>query len=61
MATIVNNPQASENSNGPLTAIVIIVGLIVIGFLGYRYGLPAIRQMTSGGATLNVNVSQPKP
>lgn len=61
MATIVNNPSSSDNSNGPLTAIVIIIGLIVLGYLGYRYGLPAIRQMTSGPATINVNVSQPEP
>jgi hypothetical protein len=61
MATIVNNPPSSDNSSGPLTAIVIIVGLIVLGYLGYRYGLPVIRQMTSGGATINVNVNQPKP
>lgn len=61
MATIVNNPSGSDNSNGPLTAIVVIVGIIVIGYLGYVYGLPAIRQMTSGEATINLNVSQPKP
>ncbi len=61
MATIVNNPSSSDNSSGPITAIVVIVGLIILGYLGYRYGLPAIRQMTSGGATINVNVNQPKP
>ena len=61
MATIVNNPPKSDNSNGPLTAIIVIIGIIILTYLGYRYGLPVIRQMTSGGATLNVNVSQPKP
>jgi len=61
MATIVNNPQSSDNSSGPLTAIIVIIGIIVIGFLFYRYGIPVIRQMTSGGATLNVKVSQPTP
>ncbi len=60
MATVINNPQSQDNSSGPLTAIIVIVGLIILGYLGYRYGLPAIRQMTSGGATINVNV-QPKP
>ena len=49
MATIVNNPSNSDNSSGPITAIVVIIGIIVIGYLGYRYGLPVIRQMTSGG------------
>ena len=61
MATIVNNPSSPDNSNGPLTAIIVIIGIIILAFLGYRYGLPAMRQMTSGGATLNVNVNQPKP
>jgi hypothetical protein len=60
MATIVNNPPSSDNSGGPLTAVVVIIGIIIIGYLVYRYGIPVIRQMTSGGATLNVNVSQPK-
>ncbi|MCX6705743.1 MAG: hypothetical protein NTV24_01385 [Candidatus Woesebacteria bacterium] len=61
MATIVNNPPSSDNSSGPLTAVVVIIGLIILGYFGYRYGLPAIRQMTSGGATINVNVNQPTP
>lgn len=61
MATIVNNPRGSDNSSGPLTAIIVIIGIIVIAYLGYRYGLPVIRQMTSGDATLNVNVNQPNP
>ncbi len=56
MATVINNPQTSDNSNGPLTAIIVIVGLIILGYLGYRYALPAIRQATSGGANINVNV-----
>jgi len=61
MATIVNNPPSSDKSSGPLTAIIVIVGIIIIGYLAYRYGIPVIRQMTSGGATVNVKVSQPTP
>ena len=57
MATIVNNPPSSDKSS-PLTAIIVIVGIIVIGYLVYRYGIPVIRQMTSGGATVNVNVNK---
>lgn len=60
MATIVNNPSSSDNSSGPLTAIIVIAGIIILAFLGYRYGLPVIRQMTSGEATINVNVNQPE-
>jgi hypothetical protein len=58
MATIVNNPPSSDKSSGPLTAIIVIVGIIVIGYLVYRYGIPVVRQMTSGGATVNVNVNK---
>jgi hypothetical protein len=58
MATIVNNPPNSDNSSGPLTAIIVIVGIIIIGYLGYRYGIPLVRQMSSGDATLNINVNQ---
>lgn len=58
MATVINNPTQQDNSSGPLTAIIVIVGIIVIAYLGYRYGLPVIRQMTSGGASIDVNVKQ---
>jgi hypothetical protein len=58
MATIVNNPPSPDNSSGPLTAIIVIVGIIVIAYLAYRYGLPVVRQMTSGGANINVNVNK---
>lgn len=58
MATVINNPQSEDNSSGPLTAIIVIIGIIIIAYLGYRYGLPAIRQMTSGGANINVNVNK---
>lgn len=52
MATIVNNPP-SDNSGGPLTAIIVLVILVVLGYFGYVYGLPAIRQM-SGTPQINV-------
>ena len=57
MATVINNPQSEGDSKSPLTAIIVIVGIIVIGYLAYRYGLPVIRQMTSGGASVDVNVN----
>lgn len=53
MATIVNNPPA-DNSGGPMMMIVVLIVLLVLGYLGYVYGLPAIRQMTSGGTQINV-------
>ena len=64
MATIINNPPASDNSSGPFGIIIVLVVLLVLGYLGYVYGLPAIRQM-SGGTQINVpskidvNINQP--
>lgn len=53
MTTIVNNPP-SDNSGGPMGMIFGIIVLIVLGYFAYVYGLPAIRQMTSGGTQINV-------
>lgn len=44
MATIVNNPPPSDNSGGPMGMIVVLVVLLVLGYLGVMYGLPALRQ-----------------
>lgn len=65
MTTIVNNPPASDNSGGPMGMIVGIVVLIILGYLVFVYGLPALRQM--GGSPqinipgkIDVNVNQTK-
>lgn len=66
MATIINNPPATENSGDPIGIIIVLVVLLVLGYLGYVYGFPAIQQMTSGGVQINVpskvdvNVNQTK-
>lgn len=54
MATIVNNPPASDNSNGPMSMIIMIIVLLVLGYLGYMYGLPALRQVQVGTPQINV-------
>jgi Na+-transporting methylmalonyl-CoA/oxaloacetate decarboxylase gamma subunit len=65
MATIVNNPPASDNSGGPMGMIIVLVVLLILGYLAYVYGLPAVRQM-QGGTQINVpskidvNVKQAK-
>jgi hypothetical protein len=65
MATIVNNPPASDNSGGPMSTIIVPVVLLVLGYLTYIYGFPALRQM-QGGTQINipnkidVNVKQTK-
>lgn len=53
MTTIVNNPPSSDNSGGPIGMIVGIIVLVILVYLGYVYGLPAIRQM---GGTPQVNI-----
>ncbi len=66
MTTIVNNPPSSDNSGGALGMIFGIIVILVLVYLGYVYGLPAVRQMQqSGGVQINVpdkidvNVNQP--
>jgi hypothetical protein len=60
MATIINNPP-SDNSSGPVTLIIVLVVLAVIGYLFFVYGLPAIQHLQVGTPTLNINVQQAKP
>lgn len=65
MATIVNNQQPS-NDSGPVGLIIVVVIFIVLGYLGFVYGLPALRQMQVGTPQINipnkidVNVHQTK-
>lgn len=67
MATIINNPPASNNSGGPIGMIIVLIILVVLGYLGYVYGLPALRQVQIGGAPqinipnkIDVNIQQSK-
>lgn len=66
MTTIVNNPPSSDNSGGPMGMIIGLVVLVVAIYLGFVYGLPALRQMQFGTPQINipskidVNVNQTK-
>jgi len=64
MATIINNPP-SDNSS--MNMVVGLIVLVVVGYLAYVYGLPAIQKtMQSGAPQINVpskidiNVNQTK-
>lgn len=65
MATIINNPP-SDNSGGPVGMIIGFVILLVLGYLIYVYGIPAIQQVKVGTPQINVpsqidvNVNQAK-
>jgi len=66
MTTIVNSPPSADNSGGPMGWIIGLVILVVLGYLGYIYGLPAIQNMKSGNPQINipsqidVNINQTK-
>ncbi len=62
MATIVNNPP-SDNSGGPLGMILVLVVVLVLGYLVFIYGLPALRQVQTGTqinvpSQIDVNIKQ---
>jgi hypothetical protein len=54
MTTIVNSPQPANNSGGLVGIIIALIVLVVLLYLGFVYGLPALRQMKSGTPQINV-------
>lgn len=57
MATIVNNPTPSNNS-GPITLIIFLIVVVVLGYLGIVYGLPALKTIQVGTPQIDVNIKQ---
>ena len=67
MATIVNNPAPapSNNSGGSMGIIIGLLVLIIIGFIFFVYGLPALQHIqvtpqVNVPNKINVNVHQTK-
>lgn len=66
MTTIINTPPASKESGGSMGMIIGLVVLIVVVYLFFVYGLPAIQHIQLGTPQINipakidVNVNQPK-
>ena len=64
MATIVNNPPASNDSGGPAGMVVALIVLLALAYFGFMYGLPALKQMQlwtpqiNIPSTIDVNVKQ---
>lgn len=54
MATIVNNPPASDNSGGPMGMILGLIALVVVAYLFFVYGLPAIKNTQLGTPQINI-------
>mgnify|MGYP001589605476 CR=1 FL=1 len=71
MTTIVNTPPSSNESGESMGMVVGLIVLIVMAFLFFFYGLPAIKSMGSTQVNIpasqinvpskiDVNVTQPK-
>lgn len=64
MATIVNNPAPSNDSSGGMGMIFGVIGLLIVLYLFFIYGLPAIRQVGTPQinipSEIDVNVNQTK-
>lgn len=66
MTTVINTPQPANDSNGSMGMIIGLVVTILVGFLFFVYGLPAIRQTRVETPQINipdkidVNVNQTK-
>jgi len=54
MTTIVNSPTPTNDNSSNGGMLIAIFGLMVLGFLFFYFGLPAIRRM--GSATPQVNI-----
>lgn len=67
MTTVVNNPAPVATDNGGSMGMIIgIFVLIIIGYVFFMYGLPAIQNIKVGApqvtipAKIDVTVNQPK-
>lgn len=54
MTTIVNTPAPSNDSSGGMGMIIGLIVLIVVAYLFFVFGLPAISQMQIGTPQINV-------
>ncbi len=62
--TIINPPPAQKDSGGSMGMIIGLVVLVVLAYLFFMYGFPAIKQMTGPQinipSKIDVNVTQTK-
>ena len=59
MTTVVNNPAPTENSGNSLGMIVGIFVLIIMAYLFFVYGLPAMQNIRLGTPTVNPQINIP--
>lgn len=66
MTTIVNTPPTTNDNSGGVGMVVGFVALILVAYLLFVYGIPAIQRVGSGTPQINVpsqidvNINQPK-
>lgn len=54
MTTIVNTPPSQTESNGNMGLVIGFVGLIVVGYLFFAFGLPILRNLGIGTPQVNI-------
>lgn len=59
MTTIVNTPAPAENSGNNMGMIIGLFVLIILGYLFFSYGLPAIQNVRLGTPTINPQINIP--
>jgi len=64
MTTIVNNPPVQKESGGNMGLLIGLIVLLVMAYLFFMYGLPAIQNMKVGTpqitipSQIDVNINQ---
>lgn len=65
MTTIINTPPATKESGGSMGVIIGLIVLVIVAYLFFMFGLPAIRRVQVGAPQINipskidVNINQP--
>lgn len=54
MTTIVNTPSPQGESNGSVGMLLGLVGILLIGYLFFAYGLPAMQSTRVGTPEINI-------
>lgn len=60
MTTVVNNPTPTDNSGNNIGMIAGLFVLIIMGYLFFSYGLPAIQNMKLGTPQINPQINIPE-
>lgn len=59
MTTVVNNPAPVAESGNTFSMIIGIIVLIVMGYLFFSFGLPALQNVKMGTPQINPQINVP--